>query len=201
MNSRYIVLILAAFGGVVISRGQTSAREQALPGVWRYTSGAPEKITRVTARHYPPATNGLAALPKIGMCPVAIAITRSERGCLVHAPLAPDEQIYGLGLQLQSFQQRGLKKRLRVNADPKMDTGDCNAPVPFYVTTRGYGVLIDTARYATFYLGDKKLRPRDAAEPKPGGATSDSEVLVEIPEAAGVDVYVFGGPSLREAVQ
>ena len=28
-----------------------------------------------------------------------------------------------------------------------------------------------------------------------------SEVLVEIPEAAGVDVYVFGGPTMRQAVQ
>ena len=36
-----------------------------------------------------------------------------------------------------------------------MDTGDSHAPVPFYVTTRGYGVLVDTARYATFYGGKK----------------------------------------------
>ena len=28
-----------------------------------------------------------------------------------------------------------------------------------------------------------------------------SEVLVEIPQARGVDVYIFAGPSLREAVQ
>jgi alpha-D-xyloside xylohydrolase len=171
-------------------------------GVWRFTVGAPESITPVSTRHYPVATQGLAALPWVAKCPVAVAITHSGRGCLVRVGLAPDEMIYGLGLQLQSFQQRGLKKRLRVNADPAMDTGDSHAPVPFYVTTRGYGVFIDTARYATFYLGEKKLRPRSAEVLKsnPGSGT-DSEVLVEIPEAAGVDVYVFGGPSLREAVQ
>lgn len=42
---------------------------------------------------------------------------------------------------------------MRTNADPRSDTGDTNAPVPFYVTTGGYGVLIDSARYTRFYLG------------------------------------------------
>src|ERR1039458_6124848 len=186
------------------------------PGVWRFTFGIPEKITPVSTRHYPPATNGLAALPAVAACPVAVSATFSPRGSLVSVPLAGEEMIYGLGLQLQSFQQRGLKKRLRVNADPAMDTGDSHAPVPFYVTTRGYGVLIDTARYATFYLGNKKHPPQPANDLKAGnsadnwnglspderkGLGAESGVLVEIPQAAGVDVYIFGGPSLRQAVQ
>jgi alpha-D-xyloside xylohydrolase len=186
------------------------------PGVWRFTLGVPEKITPVSTRHYPPATNGLAALPTVASCPVAVTATFSPRGSLVSVPLAEEEMVYGLGLQLQSFQQRGLKKRLRVNADPAMDSGDSHAPAPFYVTTRGYGVLIDTARYPTFYLGNKKHPPRSADDLKAGnrsdnwnglsaaeqkGLGSESEVLVEIPEAAGVDVYVFAGPSLCQAVQ
>src|SRR5437868_13888125 len=105
--------------------------------------------------------------------------------------------VYGLGLQFQSFMQRGLKKKLRVNADPVVDSGDSHAPVPFYVTTRGYGVLIDTARYATVYAGNKK-RKGDAqafVTPAEAGVTKDalpaaygryrfqdpSEVLVEVP--------------------
>ncbi len=189
--------------------------EELFPGVWRFTFGAPERITPVTTRHYPPAAEGLAALPKVAECPLDLSAAISERGVLVRAPLSSDEMIYGLGLQLQSFQQRGLKKRLRANADPAMDTGDSHAPVPFYVTTHGYGVLIDTARYATFYLGNKKRKPGGAVvkpaaddhgdgwnhtpgDKRPG---SSSEVLVEIPEAAGANVYVFGGPTLRQAVQ
>lgn len=167
--------------------------EEVFPGVWRFSFGVPEKITPVRTRHYPPAVEGLTALPKVAECPIQVSAATSERGMLLRAPLTKGEMIYGLGLQLQSFQQRGLKKRLRVNADPAMDTGDSHAPVPFYVTTRGYGVFIDTARYATFYLGGKKLK----AEPP----DSADAVQVEIPEAAGADVYVFGGPTLREAVQ
>ncbi|HVV73669.1 MAG TPA: TIM-barrel domain-containing protein, partial [Verrucomicrobiae bacterium] len=149
-------------------------------------------------RQHPPASAGLASLPQLSDCPLTVTASVSDRGVLVHAPLADGEMIYGLGLQFQSFQQRGHKKKLRVNADPAMDTGDSHAPVPFYVTTRGYGVFVDTARYATFYLGDTKQAPSGLnGEPQPKNA----EVLVEIPRAAGADVYVFGGPSLREAVQ
>jgi alpha-D-xyloside xylohydrolase len=190
--------------------------DELFPGVWRFTFGAPEKITPVKTRHYPPAAEGLAALPGAAACPIDVTATISGRGVLAHAPLAPGEMIYGLGLQLQSFQQRGLKKRLRVNADPVMDTGDSHAPVPFYVTTRGYGILIDTARQATFYLGDKRRKPEagaaaagegsgdswnGASSYERKGLGAPSEVLIEIPEAAGADVYVFGGPTLRQAVQ
>jgi alpha-D-xyloside xylohydrolase len=111
-----------------------------------------------------------------------------------------------------------LKKKLRVNADPNMDSGDSHAPVPFYVTTRGYGVLVDTSRYTTFYCGNKKRKSGGpAATATPAGTVvsenalpaaynrynfgEPSEVMVEIPEAQGVDVYIFAGPTMRDAVQ
>jgi alpha-D-xyloside xylohydrolase len=219
MKCQILILGLMAAATCGKTFGQTPpapAPVEILPGVWRFTFGTPEKITPVSTRHYPPATNGLAALAAVAPCPVTVTATFSPRGSVVSVPLAEEEMIYGLGLQLQSFQQRGLKKRLRVNADPAMDTGDSHAPVPFYVTTRGYGVLIDTARYPVFYLGNKKHPPQPANDLKAGnrpdnwnglspderrGLGAASDVLVEIPEAAGVDVYVFAGPSLRQAVQ
>jgi alpha-D-xyloside xylohydrolase len=167
--------------------------QETAPGVWRFEFGTSEKITPVKTRHYPLAAEGLAGLTPVTECPVEVSATVSERGVLIRVPLDSKEMLYGLGLQLQSFQQRGLKKRLRVNADPARDTGDSHAPVPFYVSTRGYAVFVDTARYATFYLGGKK--------PKNEASRAHDEVFVEVPEAAGADVYVFGGPTLREAVQ
>lgn len=126
--------------------------------------------------------------------------------------------IYGLGLQFHSVLQRGLKKKLRVNADPVADIGDSHAPVPFYVSTSGYGFLVDSARYINIYCGNKVKK---GEEPAPASRDSSvasrvaqlpasleryhmsepSEVLIEIPEAQGADVYLFGGPSMREAVQ
>ncbi len=189
------------------------------PGVWKITLGTPERITPVSTRRHPVAAAALASLPYVAAQPVAPTGSASERGYLVTLPLAPNEMVYGLGLQFQSFIQRGLKKKLRVNADPILDSGDSHAPVPFYVTTRGYGVLIDTARYATFYCGSKRratdAAPTTAPAPLDIAVTKDglpaaygkyryneaSEVLVEVPEAKGVDVYIFGGPVMREAMQ
>jgi alpha-D-xyloside xylohydrolase len=128
------------------------------PGIWKVAFGAPEAITPVRTRHYAPATSALTALPRVETCPVNVSARRSRRGVLVTIPLQANELVYGLGLQMQSFIQRGLKKKLRVNADPVIDSGDSHAPVPFYVTTRGYGVLVDTARYGTFYFGGPTLR-------------------------------------------
>ncbi len=191
--------------------------EEILPGIWCCTFGEPETITPVSTRHYAPAAEALAALPPVAACPVAARSEIGARGCTVRLPLAADELVYGFGLQLASFEQRGRKKKLRVNADPSLDTGDSHAPVPFYVTTHGYGVLVDTARYATFYCGNKK--PAPAAKPalRPDaphdgwnllngpyaqhGLGDASEMLIEIPAARGVTVYIFAGPSLCEAVQ
>lgn len=189
-----------------------------MPGVWKFTIGESEKITPVTTRRFSPYIEGLKSLQPVEVCPVSVNGSVSDRGTLIRIPLKKDELIYGLGLQLQSFQQRGLKKMLRVNADPEIDSGDSHAPVPFFVTTSGYGVMIDTARYATFYLGNKKRRPEAPLKDKPLskgedgwnalngpyerlGLGEESDILVEIPRSEGVDVYVFAGPGMKEAVQ
>jgi alpha-D-xyloside xylohydrolase len=208
----------AGAGGLLLQSHRAEAQpvrpQQVFPGIWRFRFGAPEKITPVTTRHYMPAAEAISGLPAVNACPVGVSGSGSKRGYLVRLPLAANEMVYGLGLQLQSFLQRGLKKRLRVNADPKIDSGDSHAPAPFYVTTSGYGVLVDTARYATFYCGGKQRKEArgtaaDAAvgpDALPAAykryrANEPSEALVEVPEAEGVDVYIFGGPTMRAAVQ
>ena len=197
MKRRHFLGAAGAAGALLQERraaAQTApAPVEIHPGVWKFSFGNAEEITPAKTRRYAPAEAGLKELPVVAACPVTVRGSGSRRGYLLRIPLAPNEIVYGLGLQLQSLIQRGLKKKLRVNADPKMDTGDSHAPVPFYVTTAGYGVLVDTARYTTFYCGNKK-RVR--------AARSESErSAIEIPVAEGADVYVFGGPTLREAVQ
>jgi alpha-D-xyloside xylohydrolase len=144
--------------------------------------------------------DALRAMPEISSAPIAaIRGEITARGTVLRMPLAPREGVYGFGLQLLSFTQRGKKKTVRVNADPRVDSGDTHAPVPFFVTTRGYGVFVDTARYASFYAGDAHSAP-----PKPatgGAADQAAEMIVEIPRAAGVDVYLFAGPDMISAVR
>lgn len=225
MNRRQFAVRSPA-GGLLLSKAHAKAQsvngvpQQVLPGVWRFTFGTVEEKTPVRTRRYPPAEGAFTQLEPIAKCPVdesQIAGDASERGYQIELPLAPDEMIYGLGLQFQSFLQRGLKKTLRVNADPKLDTGDSHAPVPFYVNSRGYGVFVDTLRYATFYCGNKDRKgtpPRAArqgqSQARAGALPAEyaryhpdepSQTIIEVPEAKGVDVYVFGGPTIRLAVQ
>ncbi len=174
--------------------------QSAGPGIWRATIGTPEEYTPVKSRLVEPKLDALRAMAAVALAP--LGEIRSEitvRGTMLHLPLAPREGVYGFGLQLLSFAQRGKKKTVRVNADPRVDSGDTHAPVPFYVTTAGYGVLVDTARYAAFYSGDAHQAP-----PKPAGGTAADqagEMIVEIPRAKGVDVYLFAGPDMLTAVR
>jgi alpha-D-xyloside xylohydrolase len=188
--------------------------EQVHPGVWRATVGTPEQFTPVSSRMVPPLVGAFAKLPRVAAPPaLPIEATRTTRACTLRFPLRPQEQIFGVGLQFLSFAQRGKKKTARVNADPKMDTGDSNAPVPFYATTRGIGVLIDTARYASFYFGDAQPRPARTVQAAPGGAgidpnytntTKESDagsIVVDLPGAKGIDIYLFAGPDMLNAVK
>jgi alpha-D-xyloside xylohydrolase len=135
----------------------------------------------------------------------------STRGATIHLPLAANEQVYGFGLQFFTLQHRGKKRVIRVNADPRIDTGDSHAPVPFYVTSSGYGIFIDTARYATFYCGESRPKPTQATQVALGGTVplytkileddQSTEVIAEVPNCAGVDVYLFAGPTMLDAVR
>ncbi len=198
---------------VTSSREHTTPWLPVHPGVWRATIGKPEAITPVSTRLVPSQTEGFAQLPRVREIPLPeLAGEITPRGCTVSLPLRQDERLYGLDLQFLSFEQRGKKKVVRVNADPKMDTGDSHAPVPFYVTTEGIGILVDTARYAVFYLGDARPKPTHALhnvttnspDPNYTHNLKDSDtgrITIEVPRTSGVDVYLFAGPSMLDAVR
>ena len=136
---------------------------------------------------------------------------QTPRGFLIEFPLGGDEQVYGFGLQLQSFHHKGRKLALRVNSDPPKATGDSHAPVPFFVTTGGYGMYIDTARYINAYCGfvPKKFRSgiadgevvASADALYQSGADTDASVMaIEIPGTAGVEVYIIEGDTILDIV-
>ncbi|MBP3917921.1 MAG: glycoside hydrolase [Clostridia bacterium] len=144
----------------------------------------------------------------------------SRRGTKITFPIDPKAGVYGFGLQLKGFQQRGKKKTLRANADPLSDSGDSHAPVPFFVTTSGYGMFVDTARYAEFYCG--KVKRGSSAKPSAEQAqntgtasevalstdalyavresTADTVMTIEIPFAQGVDLYYITGDTILDIV-
>ncbi|MDR2079159.1 MAG: DUF5110 domain-containing protein [Treponema sp.] len=145
----------------------------------------------------------------------AIESRATKRGFVVELPMKNDEDFYGFGLQFHTFNHAGRRRFMKVNSDPAVDTGESHAPVPFYVSTAGYGLLVDTFRYATFYLGTNgaKGSSKDCSEPVKEHrefseqslyalkrAKNERRVLIEIPHCEGADIYFFEGPSMLDAV-
>ncbi len=124
----------------------------------------------------------------------AVAMERVGGRTILRLPLKPKEPVFGLGLQMMRLNQRGTTRYLRVNSDPRQDTGETHAPVPFYVEGSGYGVLVDTARIVTIHVGALRRRADRAAE------ASDDWVEVAL-QAPGATLYVFGGPTPLDAVR
>jgi alpha-D-xyloside xylohydrolase len=193
-------------------KGPDNQWQLVAPGTWKATAGLPETITPVTSRLVPASIEAMHRLPPVTDPIIENPISNvSRRGTSLVFPLAAHEEIYGFGLQFFSMAHRGKKRAIRVNADPRADTGDSHAPIPFYVSSRGYGILVDTARYATFYCGESRPKPTTSIgewssgiEPQYTKNLEDkntSQVLVEIPTAQGIDVYLFAGPSMLDVVR
>jgi len=188
-------------------------------GIYKLTFGEPEQHTATTYKIFSAKDETLNTLLDT---PLPFDINQAEfkqtpAGCVLKLPISGNEEIYGFGLQLKGFKHTGSKKHIRPNADPLSNSGDSHAPVPYYVSTNGYAVLVDTARYASFYCGhthpkgtgksvvdemNKNPAPTDeilyAAQVKD---RQRAKMLIEIPVAKGVDIYIFAGENMLEAVQ
>lgn len=135
----------------------------------------------------------------------------TARGCVLEFPLEFGEEVFGFGLQLKGFNHKSHKLQLRTNSDPAANTGDSHAPVPFFVTNKGYGMYFDTARYIEVCCGYGKNKNREPVENntiianaedlyKKCGLRETTVMSVEIPVAKGIDVYIFEGKNILDVV-
>ena len=175
--------------------------------VYKMTFGTPEKITPMLYKE--PSKIPLSGTT--GFDVHKIDFKAGPRGCRIEFPLEADEEIFGFGLQLKGFNHKGTKKYLRPNADPVANTGDSHAPVPFCVTTKGFGFYVDTARYASYYCGRGKNKDRTSTAAgeigtsvqelyKKRNAAETTMMVIDIPVAQGVDLYIFEGGNITETV-
>ena len=184
--------------------------KQAYPGIWKAEIGKPQKITLLKSARAVPNVSALANLPKTDfpLDKSAISARVIQGKTFIKLPLDRQEQIFGLGLNFQTVNQRGRILNLHMDHFGGKDNGRTHAPVPFYVSSKGYGILIDAAYYITVYAGtairvnsknppelqDRNTNKKWMAQPYSDGV----EVLVP---ADGTTLYVFGGPSPMEVVQ
>ncbi len=181
-------------------------------GIYRLSVGVPEQFTPYKFSPEKPNLAALNGLSK-GELPFLldeITMEVTDRGGRVRVPLQDDEKLYGFGLQIGSFQQRGLKKKPVVNDHPMNTLGYTHAPQPFYVSSKGYGILVNTLRYTTFYCGthtEKQSQRKTIVATGEVKATTEelyankkagSYVYVDIPNCSGVEIFVFKASSMKQ---
>jgi alpha-glucosidase (family GH31 glycosyl hydrolase) len=213
MIMRYIqCLAIAVFFSLLVVTGHTQSFTwtEVAAGVWKGVVGAPEAYDLVKASGAKP--NG-GALSKMGaasfpLLQTDIAGSVIEGKTYLRFPLVREEQLYGFGLNFQTVHQRGKILQLHVDHYGGKDNGRTHAPVPFYVSSNGYGVFINSARYITVYAGtgvrkDSKDPPveKDRNTDKSWSSRPYSDAVEMLVPAAGVEVYVFAGPTPLDAVR
>ena len=154
-----------------------------------------------------------AALAELGEVPFPLpadrvrAFTRKGETCLLF-PLEKGERIYGPGLNFKTLDQRGRINRLHVDHYGGKDNGRTHAPVPFFISSKGYGVLVNAARYITVYTGTT-VRTDSADPPEVRDRNSDrnwsarpaSDLVEVIVPGNDAEVVVFGGPTMLDVVR
>ena len=139
--------------------------------------------------------------------PSDFSCRQTARGFVLEFEMEEGTQVFGFGLQLKQLNHTGAKLTLSCNADPKTPNGDSHAPVPFFVTNKGYGMYFDTARTAEFYCGVAKTERAERkgyevklSEQELYAAETDGKrvMSVFIPVAQGVDVYVIEGKTILD---
>ena len=201
----------------ISARKWRMAMEQIAKGVWKAVLGEPEELTPVYFREGSIRSEALESMGEASL-PEALSRLHYEvtvRGITVTIPMSTTEDIFGFGLQLKSLNQAGRKRRIRVNSDPPADTGESHAPAPFYVSSAGYGLFVDTFRYADFYMGtsvrkgvsaDKREVNQKHKEFSESAlyafkrASEEREIIIDIPGAKGITLYFFAG-NISEAVR
>ncbi len=184
--------------------------EQPYPGTYRTTAGTPPAFNLLTAAHAKPRAESIKIL---GDAPVPIdlkeitATVINGRTCL-RFPLDKQEQIYGFGLNFKTITQRGRIFRLHVDHYGGEDNGRTHAPVPFFISSKGYGVLINAARYIDVSVGsavskNSKNPPvtRDRNTDRAWDAQPYSDNIEMVIPEEGVEMILFTGKNLMEVVQ
>ena len=180
------------------------------PGIWKATVGREAAISYINLMQNVPQTAALSKLPasKFPLEKEDITVNISNGQVSLRFPLDEEETIFGLGLNFKTVNQRGRILNLHVDHYGGVDNGRTHAPVPFYVSSKGYGVLIDAAQYINVYAGtgvrkDAKHPPelKDRNTDKTWEAEPYSDAMeINIPGETVV-IYIFGGPTPMNVVQ
>ncbi len=178
-------------------------------GVWSASIGQPEKVNLTNTAGITPKLETINSMPDVEfpLQQTDIKATVFDGKTYLQFPLEVAEKIFGLGLNFKTVEQRGRIMRLHVDHYGGKDDGRTHAPVPFYVSSRGYGVFINSARYLDVWVGTAVLKDskvpmnsKDRNTDKTWTASPYSDNVSVLVPAEGVEIMIFGGPTALDAV-
>ncbi len=197
-------------GATTLAEAQEVVWSEVHTGVWKAVVGKPEEYDLLKAAG---AKANKEALAKIGNAAFPLAKQEIEFKVVdgktyLRLPLQKGEQLYGFGLNFQTVHQRGKILELHVDHYGGKDNGRTHAPTPFYVSSNGYGVFVNSARYIKVWAGSGVRKdspnfpePKDRNTDKSWASRPYSDAVEMLVPAEGVEVYVFGGPKPLDAVK
>jgi len=190
--------------------------ESVASGVWRIQFGdAGRELAYTSLAAREPRLDALNALPDMPFpfeaSPIRAHQTE-ERLIQVRIPTRADESIYGFGLQFDGIKKS--RKVLNLNVDHwARGGGRTHAPAPLYISSRGYGVLLNTARFLKVYVqvGNRRdspnnptpvdrVPPPEEPAPRPWSAQPDGDAVEAHLTASGLELIVFAGKSMQDVV-
>ena len=204
-----LFMVLAAFACVQKDNVNLEWKKEG-QGIWKISVGKQEKVTLLSELDITPQWK---AIEEIGAAPLAIdpkdVKTEVVDGkTYIRFPLDKDEKIFGLGLNFKTVEQRGRVMRLHVDHYGGSDNGRTHAPIPFFVSSKGYGALINSARYIDVWVGtsvrqDSSNPPvaKDRNTDKDWTAQPYSDNLEFLIPAEGAEVIVFSGKTMLDVVR
>lgn len=217
-------LAVAFLLSVFISRGAdlrdlktVDEWEQVASGVWKAELGNLKGEIRYS--DFSAASPQLGAMKELPEASFPFAsgsigyLAENGHQVMVRIPTAPDETLYGFGLQLDGIKHS--RKVMTLNVDHwSKGGGRTHAPVPFYISSKGYGVFFNTARFLKIYnqIGNRKDSPNNPPEvdrnppkdePQPGAwlAQPPGDAVEAQVNGPGLELLVFSGNSILEVVQ
>jgi alpha-D-xyloside xylohydrolase len=206
---KFYLVFIVAFIGFNSLRAQTITWSEVEPGIWKGVIGKPEDFDLLKASGAKPLHQSLLQMPtsSFPLPEAEIAAKVTDGKTYLRFPLEKNEQLFGFGLNFQTVFQRGKVLTLHVDNYAGKDNGRTHAPTPFYVSSKGYGVFINAARYITVYAGtavrrDSKMPPQiqDRNTDKNWSSHPYSDAVEMLIPAAGAEIYVFAGPTALDAV-
>jgi alpha-glucosidase (family GH31 glycosyl hydrolase) len=180
--------------------------EKVMPGIWKASVGK-MGLNPMDYANAPKAE----ALFELGDTPFPFE-KEASRSLLtpnrtsIRLPLKETEQIYGLGLEFEGINRRSNVYHLKVDHYGGIK-GHTHAPVPFYISSEGYGVLINSAKRVKIHVGvgnrkDSNLpEPIDRTTGKNWTARPMSDAVEASIEGDGLEIFVFSGQNTLEVVQ